>query len=114
MSAITTHVLDLVSGRPGAGISVTLERKTDAENWQQIAAGVTDADGRLKDLLSPKETFLTGDYRVTFDTGGYFSDRNAESFFPQVTISFVVNDAEQHYHVPLLLSPHGYTTYRGS
>ena len=114
MSAITTHILDIVSGTPGAGIAVALERKTNSSAWQPIAEGMTDSDGRVNDLLSPEETFLTGHYRLIFETGAYFELRNAEGFFPQVTISFVVKDATQHYHVPLLLSPHSYTTYRGS
>ena len=113
-SPITTHVLDVVSGRPGAGIKVMLERKTDTAGWQAIAEGTTDADGRITDLMSPIEPFLVGHYRLAFDTGAYFSLRNAEAFFPQITISFLVNDAAQHHHVPLLLSPFGYTTYRGS
>jgi 5-hydroxyisourate hydrolase len=113
-SPITTHVLDVVSGRPGAGIKVTLERKTNSASWQAIAEGMTDADGRIMDLMSPTEPFLVGHYRLNFDTGPYFTLRNADAFFPQVTISFVVEDATQHYHVPLLLSPFGYTTYRGS
>ena len=113
-SAITTHLLDLLSGMPGAGIPVVLERKTHTSGWKAIAEGITDADGRIKDLLSTKEVFLTGHYRLIFDTGAYFALRDTEAFFPQVTISFVVRDAQQHYHVPLLLSPFGYTTYRGS
>jgi 5-hydroxyisourate hydrolase len=113
-SQITTHILDIVSGVPGAGIPLTLERKTHAQGWQVIAEAMTDADGRVDGLLEPKQAFLTGHYRLTFDTAAYFAIRNAEAFFPQITISFVVKDAMQHYHVPLLLSPYGYTTYRGS
>jgi 5-hydroxyisourate hydrolase len=114
MSGITTHVLDLVSGHPGAGVSVVLERQANSSDWEQIAKGMTDADGRIKDFLSPDEVFLTGHYRLIFDTGAYFSLQNAEGFFPEVTITFVVSDPQQHYHVPLLLSRYGYTTYRGS
>lgn len=113
-SPITTHVLDLVAGLPGAGIPVTLERKTHTAGWQVVAEGMTDADGRISDLMSTKEPFLVGHYRLIFDTGPYFTLRNADAFFPQITISFVIKDAMQHYHVPLLLSPFGYTTYRGS
>ncbi len=114
MSAITTHILDIALGQPGAGIPVVLERKTHASGWQVAGEGMTDADGRANDLIPSKDVFLTGHYRLIFDTGAYFSLRNAEAFFPQITISFVVKDARQHYHVPLLLSPFGYTTYRGS
>lgn len=114
MSAITTHVLDMTAGKPGAGIAVVLERKADTAGWQTIAERVTDVDGRVKDLLSSSESFLPGDYRLTFDTGGYFATKGVECFFPLVTIGFVVKDTGQHYHVPLLLSPFGYSTYRGS
>jgi 5-hydroxyisourate hydrolase len=111
---ITTHVLDTSTGKPGAGVPVVLERKTHTSGWQVIGQGITDIDGRINDLLSPREAFLTGHYRLTFEIGPYFLMQNVESFFPQVTIGFVVKDAQQHYHVPLLVSPFGYSTYRGS
>jgi len=114
MSAITTHILDTTSGRPGAGIPVVLERKTHSSGWQIVAEGITDVDGRVNDLLSVKEAFLPGHYRLIFDTGAYFAMKGIECFFPQVTVSFVVKDPVQHFHVPLLLSPFGYSTYRGS
>lgn len=114
MSAITTHVLDTSTGRPGAGIAVVLERKTDSAGWQAIAEGTADSDGRIKDLLLANEILVPAHYRLIFETGPYFLLQNIECFFPQVTISFVVEDAEQHYHVPLLVSPFGYSTYRGT
>jgi 5-hydroxyisourate hydrolase len=114
MSAVTTHVLDTTSGTPGAGIPVSLERKTHSSGWQVIAEAVTDFDGRANELMAPTEVFLPGHYRLVFDTGAYFAMKDIESFFPQVTISFVVRDAMKHYHVPLLLSPFGYSAYRGS
>ncbi len=114
MSAITTHILDTTSGQPGAGIPVVLERKTHSSGWQNVAEGITDMDGRVNDLLSATEAFLPGHYRLTFDTGGYFAMQNLESFFPLVIVGFAVKDPDQHYHVPLLLSPFGYSTYRGS
>ena len=114
MSGITTHVLDTSSGRPAAGIPVSLERKTHTSGWESIGEGMTNVDGRAKDLLSPNEAFLPGDYRLTFDTSAYFASQNIECFFPLVTVGFVVKDPVQHYHVPLLLSPFGYSTYRGS
>ena len=114
MSAITTHVLDTSVGKPGVAIPVVLERKSDESGWQIIAEGITDTDGRVKDLMSPDEIFLPGDYRLTFDAGAYFAGKNLECFFPIVTIGFVIKDPAQHYHVPLLLSPFGYSTYRGS
>lgn len=114
MSAITTHILDTSLGSPATGIPVVLERKTHSSGWQKVAEGITDLDGRIKDLLPTSEAFLPGHYRLMFDTSAYFALRSIESFFPQVTIGFVVKDALQHYHVPLLLSPFGYSTYRGS
>lgn len=113
MSPITTHILDTTSGKPGAGIPVVLERKTHTAGWQAIADGMTNADGRINDLLSVDDVFMPGHYRLIFDTGSYFLLSNIECFFPQVIISFVVKDPTQHYHVPLLLSPFGYSTYRG-
>jgi 5-hydroxyisourate hydrolase len=114
MSAITTHILDTTSGFPGAGIPVVLERKTHSSGWQQIGQGMTDVGGRINDLLSPREAFLPGHYRLIYEIGPYFLIRDIECFFPQITISFVVKDPLQHFHVPLLLSPFGYSTYRGS
>ena len=114
MSAITTHVLDLSLGKPGAGIRVRLEYRSQSGGWQTIGDGVTDADGRINDLASAGWDLQPGNYRLGFETGPYFLLRDVECFFPQVTISFVVKDPAQHYHVPLLLSPFGYSTYRGS
>ncbi len=114
MSSITTHVLDTASGQPGAGISVVLERKTHSAGWQKIAEGMTNADGRINDLLPHSEAFLPGHYRLIFESGPYFLVHDREVFFPQISIMFVVKDPIQHYHVPLLLSPFGFSTYRGS
>ncbi|HZH90582.1 MAG TPA: hydroxyisourate hydrolase [Pyrinomonadaceae bacterium] len=113
MSAITTHVLDTSSGRPAGGVAVTLEVRAEA-GWQILGRGRTDADGRLKSLLPADFDLKAGAYRLTFGTSDYFAARNVESFYPEVTISFVVTDAAAHYHVPLLVSPFGYSTYRGS
>ncbi|MBA2493406.1 MAG: hydroxyisourate hydrolase [Acidobacteria bacterium] len=113
MSAITTHILDISSGFPARGVPVTLEKQTEA-NWEIIGKGATDDDGRLRDLLDSETVLQTGNYRLTFDTKTYFANQNIEGFYPQVTVAFTVRDAAQHYHVPLLLSPFGYSTYRGS
>jgi 5-hydroxyisourate hydrolase len=113
MSGITTHVLDTARGRPAAGVPVTLELK-DAGGWRVVGRGVTDADGRLRELLPDGFTLSEGGYRLTFDAGAYFVAQGAEGFYTEVTVSFVVRDAAVHYHVPLLLSPYGYSTYRGS
>jgi 5-hydroxyisourate hydrolase len=114
MSAITTHILDISSGTPAAGVPVTLEKKTHSSGWQPIAEGVTDFDGRANDLMAPTDEFVPGHYRLLFDTAAYFATREIECFFPHVTVSFVIRDAMRHYHVPLLLSPFGYSAYRGS
>jgi 5-hydroxyisourate hydrolase len=113
MSAITTHILDVSKGCPARGVSVTLERQTSM-GWEIIGKGATDEDGRLRDLLDSEAILQTGNYRLTFDTGNYFAQQQIEGFYPQVTVAFTVRDEAQHYHVPLLLSPFGYSTYRGS
>lgn len=105
---ISTHVLDTARGRPAAGIAVVLEVR-DGDGWRRLGAGTTDADGRVTDLVAP-EAAGVGDHRLTFDTAGYAPD----GFFPQVSVVFNVTDPGASHHVPLLLSPYGYTTYRGS
>lgn len=112
MSPITTHVLDTSLGRPAAGVMVVLEAAAGEPNWKELGRGATDKDGRLA-LALPAGHRLNGTYRLTFDTGTYFRSRNAPVFYPQVTVVFTVAEAE-HYHIPLLLSPYGYSTYRGS
>jgi 5-hydroxyisourate hydrolase len=114
MSAITTHVLDTSLGRPASGVPVILEIQSADHGWELIGKGTTDADGRLKELLPQEYVLARGLYRLTFDTSLYFASQNVESFYPEVTIIFSVRDAAQHYHVPLLLNPYGYSTYRGS
>jgi 5-hydroxyisourate hydrolase len=105
-AAITTHVLDTARGRPAAGVSIALESAAG----ERVGAGVTDADGRLRDLGSVEP----GHYRLTFDTGGYFAAGGEDGFYPEVVVNFTVTQGEDHYHVPLLLNPYGYSTYRGS
>lgn len=114
MSAITTHILDISTGLPAAGVSVVLERMDPTVGWKKIGDGLTDSDGRMPDILSENVQIIAGDYRIIFETGAYFEARAIECFYPNVTIAFTVRDAVQHYHVPLLLSPFGYSTYRGS
>ena len=113
MSGISTHVLDLVRGRPAAGIAVTLEQHSGG-SWRARGSGATNADGRIANLLGADIKLERGDYRLIFDTGACFRAAGEEPFFPQVVIAFHVEDAAQHHHVPLLLSRFGYTTYRGS
>jgi 5-hydroxyisourate hydrolase len=109
---ITTHVLDTAAGRPGRGIAIELERD-DGGSWQRIGAGTTDDDGRLR-TLTPGGPVAAGRYRLRFHTGAYLAAHHRAGFFPVVEIQFAIDDGAQHYHVPLLLSPYGYSTYRGS
>ena len=109
---ITTHVLDTSLGRPAAGVPVRLEQASGAS--RPIGKGVTDADGRLRTLVAEGTKLAPGAYRLVFDTAAYFAARGTTGFFPEVAIVFEIGDAGQHYHVPLLLSPFGYSTYRGS
>jgi len=109
---ITTHVLDTAAGRPGAAIAIELDRD-DGGSWQRVGAGVTDDDGRLR-TLTPAGPVAAGTYRLRFHTAAYLAAHHHAGFFPVVEIQFTVADGAQHYHVPLLLSPFGYSTYRGS
>jgi 5-hydroxyisourate hydrolase len=111
VSGITTHVLDTSRGSPAAGVPVVLERAVDS-GWQSVGSGATDADGRVRDLLAAP--LQAGRYRLSFDTDAYFRAIGEAGFYPEVSVTFVVGHGEEHYHVPLLLSPFGYSTYRGS
>jgi 5-hydroxyisourate hydrolase len=113
MSAITTHVLDLARGCPAADVAITLEHES-AGAWNSIGWGRTDPDGRLRALLPEGSPLIAGTYRLTFHTREYFEAGNVPAFYPVVMVTFVVQPGEDHYHVPLLLSPFGYTTYRGT
>jgi 5-hydroxyisourate hydrolase len=108
MSTISTHILDTARGLPAQGIPVQLRR---AEDSAEVGSGVTDADGRIGEFTS--EPLEPGVYRLRFDTAAYAAATGQEFFFPEVVVSFVVSD-ERHYHVPLLLSPFAFSTYRGS
>jgi hydroxyisourate hydrolase len=112
MSQITTHVLDTSIGKPAQGIGIALEQNNSG-NWKVIASGVTNADGRIEDLLPRAKILDAGVYRLVFDTASYFKNQKTKSFYPQVSIEFEITDVS-HYHVPLLLNPFGYSTYRGS
>ena len=109
---ITTHVLDLAAGKPGCGIAVELERAEHGV-WHLVGGGVTDDDGRLR-TLTPAGHLPEATYRLRFQIAPYLAARQIDAFFPVVELQFVVADGAQHYHVPLLLSPYGYSTYRGS
>ena len=108
MGTLSTHVLDTSLGAPAAGITVVLE----SVSGQGISDAITDADGRVG-AIGP-ERLDAGDYRLRFATGSYFAGRGVSAFYPEVVVVFTVADADQHYHVPLLLNPFGYSTYRGS
>lgn len=111
-SQITTHVLDTSKGIPGRGITVLLDFLED-KSWDNISVGQTDDDGRVSDLLPAGKKLDPGEYRLTFKTGKYFEDQGIETFFPEVVIQFKLGN-DDHYHVPLLISPYTYSTYRGS
>lgn len=111
MSPITTHVLDTAKGKPAEGVPVLLERQGEGGLFSVVGQGSTDADGRLKTLLA-EGSLMAGLYRITFDTAVYYGE--AAHFFPQVSLVFRVEDTALHHHVPLLLSPYGFSTYRGS
>ena len=110
-SPITTHVLDTSRGKPAVGVAVLLERQVGAL-WSELGRGLTDAEGRNRTLMSGD--LAAGVYRLTFATDAYFAAQKIAGFFPEVSIVFRIEDTKSHYHVPLLLSPFGYSTYRGS
>jgi 5-hydroxyisourate hydrolase len=113
VSRVTTHVLDTASGRPAEGVPVVLERAAQGGAWEVVGRGTTDADGRQREL---GPALAAGRYRLRFDTAAYFARSGRPAFFPEVAVVFAIDgdDAREHEHVPLLLSPYGYSTYRGS
>jgi len=113
MSAITTHVLDTSLGRPATGVHITLEVQ-ERNTWKHLGAGTTDADGRLRTLLPDGVRPQAAVHRLRFAVGDYFAALGATTFFPSVEITFSITAPAEHHHVPLLLSPFGYSTYRGS
>jgi 5-hydroxyisourate hydrolase len=114
MTQITTHVLDISRGRPAGGVPVVLEHQR-GDTWTTIWHAATDHDGRVRDILPfDSGASAEGIFRLRFDTSSYFRSMSQPSFYPYVEIAFEIHDPTQHYHVPLLLSPFGYSTYRGS
>jgi 5-hydroxyisourate hydrolase len=111
MSGLSTHVLDTATGRPAAGVRVAVQAR-DGDGWRDLGSGVTDADGRVPGLLAGPLT--AGTHRLVFATGEWFKSQGVAGFYPEVTVVFDVQDPGAHHHVPLLLSPFGYSTYRGS
>ena len=114
MSPITTHVLDTALGQPARGMAVTLEMDRGPEGWIELARGTTGDDGRIGAFDPPLAPLEPAVYRLRFATGPYFAALGAIGFYPEVSVVVRIDDTEQHYHVPLLLSPYGYSTYRGS
>ena len=113
MNGITSHVLDVALGRPAAGVRVQLE-VAEGSAWRRLAEAVTDSNGRVADLLGGSTPTESRTYRLTFDTGAYFAATNRSCFYPRVEIIFQVSAPGEHHHVPLLMAPYGYSTYRGS
>ena len=111
---ITTHVLDTARGGPAVGVPVALARRMRADEWRMIGHGETDTDGRLSTLVPDGVALEPGIYRLVFDTWSYFDGFGVQTLYPFVIVVFETSPGETHYHVPLLLSPYGYSTYRGS
>ncbi len=114
MSTISTHILDTARGRPAPGIAVTLETRGPGDAWTRVATSATDADGRVKNLVPVGKGVEPGVYRLRFETGPYLAAQGSPAFYPHVEVVFDVRDTSAHFHIPLLLSPFGYSTYRGS
>ncbi len=112
MSQVTTHVLDTSSGKPAEGIRIALSLYKN-NSWAELAHGITNKDGRISDLIEDKGKLDKGIYKMNFETGIYFKEKALRNFYPYVEIVFEI-DSDEHYHIPLLLSPFGYSTYRGS
>lgn len=112
MSQITTHILDTSKGKPASGVSISLKSKTDS-GWETLGSGITNSDGRIPDLLPKEQIVKHGIYRMVFETLPYFEKLGTKTFYPIIEIEFFVSDSS-HYHIPLLLNPFGYSTYRGS
>jgi 5-hydroxyisourate hydrolase len=116
MSRITTHVLDTATGKPARGVAVRLEIAggPGSDRWNELARGITNEDGRIGQFDPPLNSLEPGVYRVRFDTGSYFIAIGVRAFYPEVHVVVQIDDPAQHFHLPLLLSPFGYSTYRGS
>ncbi|XP_076032351.1 5-hydroxyisourate hydrolase [Oratosquilla oratoria] len=110
---ITSHVLDTATGKPAANLGLSLHKQSDSLSWTLVSSKVTNSDGRASNFLSQEE-FTQGVYKMRFETGDYFKQLNTKGFYPYVEIVFEIEAPEEHYHIPLLLSPYGYSSYRGS
>jgi len=114
MKRISTHILDLVHGRPAADVPVRLEKQNSTGDWRLLTSAFTDHQGRCDQLLPEGEVLSAGVYRLVFESGNYFATQKTAALYPVVEVTFRILDGESHLHIPLLLSPNGYTTYRGS
>jgi 5-hydroxyisourate hydrolase len=114
MSTISTHILDTARGKPANGVAVYLESQNHDESWEALTHAWTDDEGRVKPFFLLEEPLTAGTYRLVFDTDAYFTALEAECFYPQVCVVFQIGEEPQHYHIPLLISPFGYSTYRGT
>jgi len=113
-SPVTTHILDTSRGKPAANIVVTLETRSANQIWIPLSSEKTNADGRIDHFTGLAPKIPSGTYRLTFQTEPYFKTLDVETFYPSITVTFQVRTPEKHYHVPLLLNPFGYSTYRGT
>ena len=114
MSSLSTHILDTARGRPAAGVGITLEVLNAGEGWSRLSEAVTDEDGRVKAFALSEPKLSAGTYRLVFSVADYFASLNQQSFYPEVTVVFLIEGGGEHYHVPLLLNSFSYTVYRGS
>ena len=114
MSTISTHILDTSRGSPASGVAVSLEMQNIDESWTELSHAWTDTDGRVKPFFLVDRPVANGTYRLVFDTGEWFRAAGRESLYPEVVIQVTLSDSEPHYHIPLLLAPFGYSTYRGT
>ena len=112
-SPLTTHALDTATGKAAAGLALALSQAQADGSWRELASGVTNSDGRVAQLLEPGQ-LTPGVYEMRFETGAYHAAQGVEGFYPVAVIQFVIKNSDEHYHIPLLLSPFGYSTYRGS
>ena len=114
MKRISTHVLDIGLGKPAVDVPVKLERREASGDWRLLASAHTDHDGRCAQLLPASEALSPGPYRLSFDTAGYYAAQKVSGLYPQVEITFLVRESEESFHIPVLLSANGFSTYRGS
>ena len=114
MKQISTHVLDLTLGKPASNTPVRLEREESSGKWRVLKTARTDHDGRCPQLLPDEDDLPPGVYKLTFGTGDYYREQKTEALYPSIEVRFLVKEGQTHFHIPLLLSPNGYTTYRGN